>query len=110
MNAGRLRLGMLSILLTVIVICMSVLSLLSYATAFSDMRLAQRYAETVRIRYQLEKEGRRNLKDNGGSWSGQIEREGYRLIVETDEEGNIVTWCIEKIWQQDDRIDDLWEG
>ena len=42
MNTGRLRLGMLSILMTVIVICMSVLSLLSYATSLADLRLARR--------------------------------------------------------------------
>ena len=52
MNTGRLRLGMLSILMTVIVICMSVLSLLSYATSLADLRLARRYAETVRIRWR----------------------------------------------------------
>ena len=55
MNTGRLRLGMLSILLTVIVICMSVLCLLSYATSMADLRLSQRYANTVRIRYELER-------------------------------------------------------
>ena len=59
MNTGRLRLGMLSILMTVIVICMSVLSLLSYATSLADLRLARRYAETVRIRYELEEEDER---------------------------------------------------
>ena len=64
MNTGRLRLGMLSILLTVIVICMSVLCLLSYATSMADLRLSQRYANTVRIRYELEKEGRQLLNED----------------------------------------------
>ncbi|MBR4471225.1 MAG: hypothetical protein IKS54_07965 [Erysipelotrichaceae bacterium] len=109
MNTGRLRLGMLSILLTVIVICMAVLSLLSFATSSADMRLANRYARTVEIRYQLEKEGRKLLEEQGAV-NTEISIEDYKLVIETDESGNIKTWCIEKIWQQDDRIDGLWEG
>ena len=109
MNTGRLRLGMLSILLTVIVICMSVLSLLSYATSLADMRLANRYAKTVEIRYELERQGRLLIRDQGAV-NTEIELEGYKLVIETDESGQIKTWCIEKIWQQDDTIDDLWEG
>ncbi len=109
MNTGRLRLGLLSILLSVIVICMSVLSLLSFATSMADMRLAQRYARTVEIRYQLEKQGRQLIQQQGAV-NTEIELEGYRLIIESDENGEIKTWCIEKIWQQDERIDDLWEG
>ena len=109
MNTGRLRLGMLSILLTVIVICMSVLSLLSYATSLADMRLANRYAKTVEIRYELERQGRLLIR-NQGAVNTEIELEGYKLVIETDESGQIKTWCIEKIWQQDDTIDELWEG
>ena len=109
MNTGRLRLGMLSILLTVIVICMAVLSLLSFATSSADMRLAKRYARTVEIRYQLEKEGRKLLNEQGPI-DTEIALEDYKLVIETDDSGHIKTWCIEKIWQQDDRIDDLWEG
>ena len=109
MNTARLRLGMLSLLLTVIVICMSVLSLLSFASSMADERLAQRYARTIEIRYQLEKQGRLLLKQKGRI-DAEIELDGYKLIIETDDAGEIKTWCIEKIWQQDDRIDDLWEG
>ena len=109
MNTGRLRLGLLSILLSVIVICMSVLSLLSFATSMADMRLAQRYARTVEIRYQLEKQGRELLQQQGAV-NTEIVLDGYKLIIESDESGEIKTWCIEKIWQQDESIDDLWEG
>ncbi|MBQ6335385.1 MAG: hypothetical protein IJI46_09980 [Erysipelotrichaceae bacterium] len=111
MNTGRLRLGMLSILLTIIVICMSVLSLLSFATSSADLRLAKRYARTVEIRYQLEEEGRRLLMESGEDAiiDTEIYKDGYKLVIKADG-GNITTWSIEKVWEEDTSIDDLWEG
>ena len=110
MNTGRLRLGMLSILMTVIVICMSVLSLLSYATSLADLRLARRYAETVRIRYELEEEGRALLKEGNtaGIMETEIQKEGYALNIKAD--GDLSLWRIRRIWTEDDSIDERWNG
>ena len=115
MNTGRLRLGMLSILLSVIAACMGVLSLLSFATSMADLRLANRYAETVRIRYELEKEGRALMSDmeNGDTIKTKIEIDGYRLTIEADknsDETDVHIWSIEKIWVEDTAMDHLWEG
>ncbi|MBR3006632.1 MAG: hypothetical protein IKH68_08245 [Erysipelotrichaceae bacterium] len=115
MNTGRLRLGMLSILLTVIVICMSVLCLLSYATSMADLRLSQRYANTVRIRYDLEKEGRQLLNEagEGSIIETEIQLEGYKLNIKANKENGetvIDTWSVRKIWQEDESVGDLWGG
>ena len=111
MNTGRLRLGMLSILLTVIVICMSVLCLLSYATSMADLRLSQRYANTVRIRYELEKEGRQLLNEagEGSIIETEIQLEGYKLNIKANKENGetvIDTWSVRKIWQEDESVGD----
>ncbi len=115
MNTGRLRLGMLSILLTVIVICMSVLALLSYATSLADLRLSNRYAQTVKVRYELEEEGRRLLSEAGDTAiiDTEIQLEGYKLSIKADKqngETSFDTWSIQKIWEEEDSIDDLWGG
>ena len=106
---------MLSILLTVIVICMSVLCLLSYATSMADLRLSQRYANTVRIRYELEKEGRQLLSEaaDGSVIDTEIELEGYKLNIKANKENgeaSIDTWSVRKIWEEDGSIGDLWGG
>ena len=115
MNTGRLRLGMLSILLSVIVICISVLALLSYATSQADLRLSRRYANTVRIRYQLEEEGRKLLEEAGQDAiiDTELQTEGYKLSIKADKvngETIIDTWSIQKIWEAEESIDDLWGG
>ena len=115
MNTGRLRLGMLSILLSVIVICMGVLSLLSFATSMADYRLSNRYAQTIRIRYALEEEGRELLSRMGDTdiIETEIEKEGYKLIIGAEKENgkvSVTAWSILKIWEEDTSIDDLWKG
>ncbi len=114
MNNYRYRMVMLSILLSLIVICMGVLSLLSFATSLAQERQAQRYSQTVRIRYELEEEGRRYLMENRGApVDTVIEKEGYRLILKAgNENGNTLTevFSIGKIWEEKDSIDDLWGG
>lgn len=109
MNSSKLRLGMLSILLTIIVICMAVLSLLSFATSMADLRLARRYARTIEIRYELEEEGRRLLEQQG-IIETEIYNEDYKLVIEAEGKDNIRTWRIEKVWEEDTSIDDLWGG
>ena len=110
MNSSRLRLGMLSILLTIIVICMGVLSLLSFATSMADERLSNRYAQTIKIRYELEEEGRRLLKDSTAIIETEILKDGYKLVIEAQDKDHIRTWRIEKVWDEDTSIDDLWGG
>ena len=55
MNDVPVRLGPLALLLAVISICVTVLGILTYATSRADVNLAEKYAQTVRARYSLEK-------------------------------------------------------
>ena len=53
MNQVPVKLGPLALLLTVISICLTTLAILTFSTARADGRLAERYAETVTLRYEL---------------------------------------------------------
>ena len=58
-SSGRMpvKLGPLALLLTVISICLTTMAILTFATARADRRLAEKYAATVRLRYELDQEG-----------------------------------------------------
>jgi len=110
------RMGPLALLLSVISICMAVLSMLSLANSSADMRLAKRYANTVEIRYQLEEEGQRylnQLDEDVQQIEKEFEKDGYRLRISLsrNEEGyEIRNWKIEKIWEESSDYGDLWNG
>ena len=57
MHQVPIKLGPLALLLTIISICLTTLSILTCTTSGADLRLAQKYAETVQTRYSLEREG-----------------------------------------------------
>ena len=123
-----IRLTPLSLLLTVISICMTVLGILTYTTARADMNLAETYAETVRARYRLDTVGqwwigdmivdvetlygqvpdedgvvRREFRGDGGLvlHAGVVIEEGRPRIVE---------WRFEHEWEEDTSIGKLWDG
>ena len=140
MNHTPVRLGPLILLLSVICICLTMLSLLSFSAAAADRRLAEKYADTVRVRYELEAEGQElvagfqeKLFLSGAvsysvtaeammlPWKRQLdnryavvlEKEGCRLrieVVPSLDESRIVSWIIEKEWAPDTSIDNLWGG
>ena len=122
MKPHTVKLGPLALLLTIISICLTVLSVLSYTTARADLALAERYANTVTLRYELEAEGQNylryvNSKYNapGGSNSREFEKDGSRLIVElSDEDGDGIyspsKWIHEREWEENDDIGELWNG
>ncbi len=131
MNRPPIRLGPLALLLTVISICLTVFAILTFSTARADLALAKRYAYTSSIRYSLEKSGQEYLQEvdevlqGGGTLYDlfeaemdpkgisvyQIEESGYTLTIGLKQKGNtysIEVWKIEKEWDQNDNIDDLW--
>lgn len=115
---NRMHLGPLALLLCVITICMTSLSMLSYANASADTRLAKRYAQTVQTRYSLEQKGQEFLKEMNDAPAGDlIEKEftenGYQLQISLERTGDsyeIRYWKINKIWEEPTQIDHLWEG
>jgi len=128
MKQTPVKLGPLALLLTVISICLTILSILSYATASADLRLAEKYAQTVSRRYALEIEGQRwmrELQRGGGDPQGAetdesgvlrrvFEQDGSRLSVGVlPQEGGgyrIVEWKQDREWNENTEIGSLWPG
>lgn len=117
MNKQPLRLGPLALLLAVVAIAMTTMAILTFSTSRADYALARKFANTVKIRYQLEEEGYRFVQDTieSGNSDGEtmIEKDGYSLTVGIASEGSRVRineWKMSKQWDYDDTIDDLWQG
>ena len=126
MKQVPIRLGPLALLLTVISICLTILAILTFTTARADLRLAEKYAQTVRERYALEEEGQEYLADlhagrvsapepgEDGVCRVELERDGYWLRIGLLDDGQggyeIVSWRQEKSWEQTETIDNLWSG
>jgi len=126
MKHTPIKLGPLALLLAVISICLTTLALLNYSTAQADVRLAEKFAETVHTRYALETQGQELIeqlyagaedgwdKDADGTLWRVAEIDGVRLRlgVEADGQGGytVVNWTQEKDWDQDLHIANLWSG
>ena len=125
-----IRLGPLTLLLAVISICLTTLAILTFTTARADMRLAEKYAETVETRYRLESRGQALLADAAeAAENGTLERmgdpDGDGLFRQTFEDGDarlkialrregetvtVVEWKHERLWQEDTSLGQLWAG
>ncbi len=126
MNKAPVRLGPLALLLTVISICLAILAILSFTTARADLRLAEKYAETVQARYALEQDGQEYLcrlsagteaapePDEDGVRRVELERDGFLLRIALLDDGQggwtVLSWRQEKLWEQKETIDNLWSG
>ena len=118
MKNTPIRLGLLALLLTIISICMAVLAMLSVSSSHADLRLSQRFAQSVRTRYELEEEGQLFLKQmnespKDGIINKEIEKDGFLLSIELelqDDEYIIRNWKIKKTWEESTKIDNLWKG
>ena len=105
-----IKLVPLALLLTVITICLAVLAILTFTTARADLALAERYAHTVKTRYELEKVGQQYLATAEPDSEKVFEEDGMRLTVIVDENGNVTRWTVEKEWIEENAIDGLWPG
>ena len=126
MNKAPVRLGPLALLLTVIRICLAILAILTFTTARADLRLAEKYAETVQARYALEQDGQEYLcrlsagteaapePDEDGMRRVELERDGFLLRIALLDDGQggwtVLSWRQEKRWEQKETIDNLWSG
>ncbi len=127
-----IKLGPLSLLLTVIVLCMTTLSILTFTTARADMRLAEIYADTVRTRYELETRGQDFLAaaERGGlaeaaPLADAVERDGalcrasfadadgFRLEIVLEQKTGgwtVREWTHTRAWEENTEIGNLWQG
>ena len=130
MKQVPIKLGPLTLLLTVISICLTTLAILSFTTARADMRLAEKYAETVSGRYALEKEGQAFLqelsetdpadygltdweRDSDGVWHTVLTQGDRNLSIGFRPDGDrteITEWQHTKTWTEDTSIGQLWDG
>jgi hypothetical protein len=131
MNQIPIKLGPLALLLTVISICLTTLSILTFTTASADMRLAQRFADTVSERYALEMKGQEFLaqarasvsegdtiflmdlrRKADGSYENVIEEGDSHLTIGFTVAGQevlVTTWQLIRDWQEDDSLN-VWQG
>ena len=119
-----IRLGPLALLLAVISICLTILAVLSFTTGQADLRLAQRYADTVKERYALEAEGQQfyadvcrgnDLQSGLPAVSETIEGEnGLRLAIELKQNAqgsyDITSWKFLRDWEENTDLDNIWTG
>lgn len=126
-----IKLGPLALLLTVISICLTTLAILSFTTASADLRLAEKYADTVQTRYELESRGQEFLKelsetdpadyslmgwerDAGGNYTEALECDGTVLHIgfrpDRASAYQLISWRLEKNWEEDESIGTLWDG
>ena len=131
MKQVPIKLGPLALLLAVISICLTTLGILTFTTARADLRLAEKYASTVRTRYELERRGQEFLKelsetdpadyslmdwerDFSGVYWTELEQDGSTLSVGFRPGGEkgytVVSWRLQKSWTEDDSIGTLWDG
>ncbi len=121
MKQTPIKLGPLALLLAVISICLTTLAILTFTTARADLRLAEKYADTVTTRYALEAEGQAFLAevsrdgfpgpaDEDGVFRAALERDGTTLRIGLTADGKIVSWRQDKEWTQETVIGDLWAG
>ena len=119
-----IRLGPLALLLAVISIALTTLSILTFTTGRADMRLAERYADTVQERYALEAEGQKFVADvceGRDSRFGQPEIEetipgeegaSLHILLKRSEQGSysIASWRFVREWEENTQMDNIWTG
>ena len=129
MNKAPIKLGPLALLLAVISICLTILAILTFSTARADRRLAEKFAQTVTLRYSLEREGQELLAaysehgpaaepdewqlDSDGIYWRRLERDGSVLRMGLRDSGGdyeIAAWLQEREWDRDEHIENLWTG
>ena len=128
MNEVPVKLGPLALLLAVISICMTTLAILTFSTGMADRSLAEKYAGTVRERYDLEREGQTFLSeisddldqglfvlpDADGLIHHEITEGTATLSIAIRPTGRsgftVADWRLERKWEEDTAMGNLWDG
>jgi len=133
MNQVPIKLGPMALLLTVISICLTTLSILTFTTSRADLSLARRYADTVTTRYHLMNQGEEFLRDAaelaeqgmpvssipgtmpgpGGRTSYELEEDAKTLTISLKAAGGgieVLEYRVTKDWAEDTSPGNLWNG
>ena len=135
MKQVPIRLGPAALLLTVITICLTVMAILTISTAGADKTMADKFADSARVRCSLEKNGQlflqeadRTLASGGkltdlpdakaaedapkGSVEKTIQEEDYHLTIRLEPAGKndytITGWTLDKDRQEPADLD-VWQ-
>jgi ligand-binding sensor domain-containing protein len=107
------------IVLLVTLLCVIVLLVLNLSVATANMRMSDRYAETVVYQYELETEGQMWLSEVDGKVEGDLQKmigdENKRHLLITIEKNenskyNITEWKMESPKIKEEILDNLWKG
>ena len=132
MSEKRVRLGSISILFVVIVLCVAVMAVLTVSTVRADQAMTQRYAQQVSERYALQSEGQcwlsevdaalqrtggaltqadlpaeTTLEDNQVSVTLTTENRVLYVQLELDGTGGyqITAWTDTARWEEDEQLE-----
>ena len=119
------RSGALTLLITVVAVCLAVLAVLAFSTARADRALAQRALDRFALDAACENEEADEALATDTELPGQVDmstpgfvqtviegEEGRRLTVRlalTGDGWRIDTWKLSQSWQADESLD-LWDG
>lgn len=130
MKQVPIKLGPLALLLAVISICLTTLAILTFSTAQADQRLADRFADTVSARYQLDAKGQeflselsRDVHDRGtsatedfiskdGGYVHEITQDVDTLTIRfeiADGEVSVLQYRFARAWEEDPGLN-FWDG
>lgn len=128
----KMRLGPIAIFFTIVAAVLATLAILTVSTSRADVVLSQRFAQTTAIRYELEADGNRFLQAldaspedaaalegvellENGNYQYTTQKEDYDLTVEVSVDAaagtyEVVRWKINKQWDDQGAMGELWGG
>ena len=128
----KMRLGPIAIFFTIVAAVLATLAILTISTSRADVALAQRFAQTTAVRYALEADGNRFLAVleespgdvasmdgvevlENGNYQYTTGKDDYHLTVEVSQDTTqgtyeIVSWKMNKDWDERDAMGELWGG
>ena len=128
----KMRLGPIAIFFTIVAAVLATLAILTISTSRADVALAQRFAQTTAVRYALEADGNRFLAVleespgdvasmdgvevlENGNYQYTTGKDDYHLTVEVSQDPTqgtyeIVSWKMNKDWDERDAMGELWGG
>ena len=137
MRHKELRLGSITLLFTVVVLCVTALCALTVATAHADAAVAEKYATQVSAYYETESAGQAWLADvdaaltqkgaalsqsdlpegctlEAGRISAKLDTQNGRTLTVSlrlaGDRYQITCWQNTAAWQEDSEIGGLWQG
>lgn len=135
MGENPVKLGSMTLLLTIVLLCMAILSVLTLSTAHADLALSQKYADRLHQVYALDSKGQQLLaqvdlalqngatadqvlalmpeetqfNDNVATVSLEAEGQVLTIMLQLNENhAEILQWKPGVKWSVDEKLEGLW--